>query len=117
MLCQKLILCITPIAHLHFVGFVILQELSTDLKQEMAEKLMDLDVAQFSMYPVKVYFLGQGSVQTLCGSIHLSSAVVIIALTIFPSTYVLPSLSELLITDSPFWKRFLSMLIQAIVIT
>lgn len=30
-----------------------LQELSTDLKQEMAEKLMDLDVAQFSMYPVK----------------------------------------------------------------
>lgn len=31
-----------------------LQELAADLKQELAEKLMDLDVGQFSMYPTKV---------------------------------------------------------------
>lgn len=30
-----------------------IQELATDLKQELAEKLMDLDVVKFSMYPVK----------------------------------------------------------------
>ncbi|KAG0614550.1 hypothetical protein M758_6G185500 [Ceratodon purpureus] len=32
---------------------VKLQELATDLKQELAEKLVDLDVVKFTMYPVK----------------------------------------------------------------
>ena len=42
-----------------------LQELATDLKQELAEKLVDLDVVKFTMYPVKVYLLVFGGLLDL----------------------------------------------------
>lgn len=57
--------CVTIVAYLQLVEFMILQELAADLKQELSEKLMDLDVAKFCMYPVKVCLLGYGAVQ-LC---------------------------------------------------
>jgi len=47
------------------VDFFILQELATDLKQELAEKLMDLNVVKFSMYPVEVCLLGRGAIEII----------------------------------------------------
>jgi hypothetical protein len=44
----------------------MLQELATGLKQELAEKLMDMDVVKFSMHPVKVFHPDCLNAQFLC---------------------------------------------------
>jgi hypothetical protein len=56
---------------------MFLQELATDLKQELAEKLMDLDVVKFSMYPVKVCLLSLVDFLTLVVVYYMSTTSVL----------------------------------------
>jgi len=55
----------TTFVSLMLIDFFMLQELATDLKQELAEKLMDLNVVKFSMYPVKVRLLSRGAIEII----------------------------------------------------
>ena len=66
--------CVTFVAN---SIIMFLQELAIDLKQELAEKLMDLDVVKFNMYPVKVCLLGLVDFLTLVVVYYMSTTLVL----------------------------------------